>query len=142
MNKRINFISLIVTTLLINSCNLSTNGVMRVDDKLVTILSFHSQRDVTEFKSNLIDNFGEPSIEEKKGQKLTWNQTDFHEYKDIKLIVQFVHEFKIVDCEQKYLTSSVVFAMIDKNGNDLLNKETESFKKIKRYLKKDIENYK
>lgn len=114
MNKRINLISLIVTALLINSCNLSTNGVMRVDDKLVTILSFHSKRDVTEFKSNLIDTFGEPSIEEKKGQKLTWNQTDFHEYKDIKLIVHFVHEYKIVDGEQKYITSNIVFAMIDK----------------------------
>lgn len=124
-----------------SSCGLGTGG-MNVDNKIVSILWVDIKEDSPIFKKNVIARFGSPCKEEDRGNKLTWDKVEFYEYHNIRLIINFAKKFRYVNGKHEYISTSIAFAMIDEFGNDLLAESTESQKKIKKYLKKEIASFK
>ncbi|ANQ48599.2 hypothetical protein MY04_1222 [Flammeovirga sp. MY04] len=138
-SKRASFFVLSVIFIIFQSCGLRSDGGKSVDGKIYTMLYFNTDKDLTEFKSNLKLLFGEPDTFKNNDTELIWNSIDYHEFKDVKLIVGYPTYYRNVNGKRVLDSYGVDYVFIDRDGNDLLDKDLESFKIIKGHLEKEIE---
>ena len=143
LNRYIAVFLLIILT----SCTHKLNdiGGMQIEGNFNKILTLNiDNEELTKVISETINEFGKPTREniEPKTEtfQLIWDNIKLAEFENSKLIISFFKTYTYHNNKKQFLSSSVVFVVLNENGNDLLENE-KSKKRITEYLETKINNW-
>ncbi len=136
--KNIKLLFLLVCILFFSCYNhLRQDGVLSYDNGLYPMVYFNSKSDVTPFIDEVKNTFGQPNgVDAKFEERLVWE--------NLKNATIHNSPFKMVIHLRSYTNNgndyinSVSIIVLDKYGNNLLLKNSEQQKKIKKYFQEII----